>query len=91
MFKFLFVLLVIFVLLAMVAVRYRKQINSLIATARLLKEAKDAAQQAQLGRAPSPQPTKAAVHLVNCAKCGVWVPESKAVRRQQSFYCANCS
>ncbi len=91
MFKYLLVLLVILVLLAMVAVRYRKQINSLIAAAKFLKEAKDAAQQAQLGRAPTPQPTKASVHLVNCSKCGVWVPEGKAARRQQSFYCANCA
>ena len=91
MVKFLFVLLVIIALLAMIAVRYRKQIVSLIATAKFLKEAKDAAQQAQLRRAPMPQPTKAAVHLVNCAKCGVWVPESKAVRHQQSFYCGKCS
>ena len=90
MFKYIFVLLVILVLLAMIAVRYRKQINSLIAAARLLKEVKDAAQQAQLGRAPTPQPAKASVHLVNCARCGVWVPENKAVRRQQSFYCTNC-
>ena len=91
MFKFLLVLLVIFILLAMIAVRYRKQINSIIATAKFLKQAKDAAQQAQLGRAPRPQPSKTAVHLVNCAKCGVWVPEGKAVRHQQTFYCANCS
>ncbi|MFL6374025.1 MAG: hypothetical protein ACJ73D_05095 [Pyrinomonadaceae bacterium] len=92
MFKFLFVLLIILILLAMIAVRYRKQINSLIATARFLKEAKEAAQQAQLGaRARTPSQTKTPVQLVNCSKCGVWVPQDKAVRRSGQVYCARCA
>jgi hypothetical protein len=90
--KVLFGLIVIAILLAMIAVRYRKQVNNLIATARLLKEAKDAAQRAQLGqRAPSPQRTKTPVHLVNCSKCGVWVPGDKAVRRAGQAHCARCA
>jgi formylmethanofuran dehydrogenase subunit E len=90
-FKFLFVLILILIALAMIAVRYRKQINSLIATARLLKEAKDAAQSGRLGHAPMPQRTKTAVHLLNCSKCGVWVPEDKSVRRAGQLYCSRCA
>jgi len=90
-FKFLFVLLVVAILLAMIAVRYRKQINSLILTAKLLKEAKDAAERGQLGRAPTPQRTKNPVHLINCSKCGVWVPQDKALQRAGQVYCARCN
>jgi hypothetical protein len=89
-FKFLFVLLLILIVLAMIAVRYRKQLNSLIATARFLREAKDAAQRQSLGRASQPQPTRSAVHLINCSKCGVWVPEDKALQRAGQVYCARC-
>ena len=92
MFKLLFVLLLIFIVVAMIAVRFRKQINSLIATARFLKEAKDAAQQAQLGaRARTPSQTKTPVQLTNCSKCGVWVPQDKVVRRAGQNYCARCA
>lgn len=90
MFKFLFVLLIIAMLLAMIAARYRKRINTLIATARLLKEANDAAQRAQPGRAATPQRTKKPVHLINCSKCGVWVPEDKALKRLGQSYCGRC-
>lgn len=90
MFKFLFVLLLILIVLAMIAVRYRKQINSLIETARFLKETKDAAQRQQLGRSTNPQPAKSAVHLINCSKCGVWVPEDKALQRSGQVYCVRC-
>ena len=32
------------------------------------------------------------VQLINCAKCGVWVPQTKAVGRNGMFYCSNeCS
>ena len=91
MIKFLFVLLIIAILLAMIAVRYRKQINSLIATAKFLKEAKDAAQKGQLGRAPAPQRTKTPVQLTNCSRCGVWVPQDKAVQRAGQVYCTRCA
>lgn len=91
MVKFLLVLVLILIVLAMIAVRFRKQINGLIATARFLKEAKEAAQQAQLGRAPRPQATKTPVHLINCSKCGVWVPQDKAVRQAGQAYCARCA
>jgi len=90
-FKFLFVLFIILVILAMIAVRFRKQINGLIATARLLKEATDAAQREQLGRARTPQRTRTPVHLVSCSKCGVWVPEDKAIQRAGQIYCGRCS
>lgn len=81
-----FILLVIIALLGLTAVRYRKQIAGMIGLARALKDAKDAVAAGGAGRS---QP--ASVQLVNCSKCGVWVPESKAVRRGQGYFCAGCA
>ena len=91
MFKFLLVLLLVVIILAMIAVRFRKQINSLIATARFLMDAKNAAQRGQLGRAQTPQKMKTPVHLTNCSKCGVWVPGDKMVKQAGQKYCARCA
>jgi hypothetical protein len=80
-----FILLVIFILLGLTAVRYRKQITGMIGLARALKDAKDnAAGGSQRQAAP------ASVQLVNCSKCGVWVPENKASKRGSDYRCAAC-
>ena len=82
----LFILLVILALLGLTAIRYRKQIAGMIGLARALKDAKNASSQGRQvgGEQPS-------VRLVNCAKCDIWVPQDKAVMRQQTYYCANCA
>jgi hypothetical protein len=79
-----FILLVIVVLLGLTAIRYRKQIAGMIGLARALKDAKDAA--SLDGRSSQP----ASVQLVNCAKCGVWVPEGKSTRQGNDHLCSNC-
>lgn len=86
--EFFFILLVILVLLALTAVRYRKQIAGMIGLAKMLKEAKNAIPQGNAIRGE-----KASVQLVNCAGCGVWVPQNKAIKRREGFfYCSNeCS
>jgi len=81
----LFILLVVGLLVALTALRYRKQIAGMIGLARALKEAKAEAVQSERVSGE-----KASVQLVNCAKCGVWVPQNKAMLRQQNHYCANC-
>lgn len=80
-----FILLVVCVLAALTAVRYRKQIAGMIGLARALKDAKDAAVQGK--RVGGEQ---ASVQLVNCAKCGVWVPENKALKVQDAYFCVKC-
>ena len=80
-----FILFVILVLLALTAVRYRKQIANVIGVARMLKDVKD--QAAVSTKLAGEQPS---VQLVSCAKCGVWVPQGKALLRQQAFYCSDC-
>lgn len=82
--EFIFILIVILVLLALTAIRYRKTIAGILGVAKMLKEAKEAAVGAKAvgGEKPS-------VQLVNCAKCGVWVPQSKAIKRREGFfYCS---
>lgn len=80
-----FILLVIFVLLGLTAIRYRKQIAGMIGLARALKDAKEAASHGRQGGAEQP-----GVKLVNCATCDIWVPQDKAVTRQGTYYCVNC-
>lgn len=79
-----FVLIVILVLLALTAIRYRKQIAGMIGLARMLKEAKNAAVQKNTIRGEQP-----GVQLVSCAQCGVWVPQNKAVKQREGVY--HCS
>ncbi len=79
--EFVFILLVILALLALTAIRYRKAIAGILGVAKMLREAKEAAISAKAvgGEKPS-------VQLVNCAKCGIWVPQTKALKRGESFY-----
>jgi hypothetical protein len=76
-----FILIVILVLLALTAIKYRKTIAGILGVAKMLKEARDAASGAKAvgGEKPS-------VQLVNCSKCGIWVPHNKALKRGESFY-----
>ena len=86
--EIIFILLVIVVLFGLTAIRYRKQIAGIIGFARLLKEAKDGAIQTS---SRVREPARAGVQLVHCAKCGVWVPEDKAMKlRDGNTYCSGC-
>ena len=80
-----FILFVVLVLFGLTAIRYRKQIAGVIGLAKMLKEAKDSAIQ---GRTIGAEKA-ASVQLVNCVKCGVWLPADKAVSRGAgAFYCS---
>ena len=80
------ILAVLAVLLALTAVRYRKQIATVIGLARMLRDAKRSVQ----GLRPDlTADTSNSVQLVNCSKCGVWVPRSKARKVGELFYCSD--
>lgn len=81
----LFILFVILILFGMTAIRYRKQIAGMIGFARMLKEAKESAMPTRTILNPDP----AGVRLVHCAKCGVWVPQSKARKVGSQSYCSD--
>lgn len=81
--EFFFVFLVILVLLALTAIRYRKQISGMIGIAKMLKEVKENA-----GKGNAIKGEQPSVQLVNCAACGVWVPQNKTVERKGMYYCS---
>lgn len=82
--EFLFVIVVVLILLALTALRYRRQIASLIGIARMLKDAKS-----QMGASATLPQDRPGVQLVNCATCGVWIPGAKAINRTGSSYCSD--
>jgi hypothetical protein len=81
-----FILFVIAVILGLTAVRYRKQIAAMLHIWRSLKSMRDQVKERQV----RPQEATPAGPLVNCAKCGTWVPEQKAIQlRGGTFYCSS--
>ena len=82
----LFILVVVFVLAALTAIRYRKQISGMIGFAKMLKEAK---QNISMGSTNVKRQTEKSIPLVNCSKCGVWIPQTKAIKVGDLYMCAN--
>jgi hypothetical protein len=79
------ILLVIFALLALTAIRYRRQIVGVIQIWRSLKAMRSQANEKQV----PPATTSSSGALVNCAKCGTWVPEQRAIKlRGGVIYCS---
>lgn len=82
----LFILVVVMILMAWTAIRYRKQIASVIGFVRMIREG--------VSSTTGPRDTKemkAAVpnELVSCSKCGVWVPHDRAIRFDaKTYYCS---
>jgi len=83
----LLILVVIAVLLALTAYRYRRQIGAFYQFWQVLQQArvqgkrnaKEMNQPAEDERGP----------LVNCVKCGTWVPESNAIKLgPRIYYCS---
>lgn len=81
-----FILLVVFVLFVLTAIRYRKQIAGMIGLARMLKQAKRSA--AESFKAFPPR-TEKSTQLVNCSKCDIWVLKNKVVKFREGYICSN--
>jgi hypothetical protein len=81
----LFILLILAVILALTAIRYRKQIATMLHIWRSLKAMRQQVKEKQMpAENVSPGP------LVNCVKCGTWVPEGRAIKlRGGTFYCSS--
>ena len=79
-----FILLVIAVILALTAYRYRSHIGAIYRFWKILRSTK-VERKSEIG-----EPAEAVKGpLVNCAKCGTWVPESKAIKLgARVFYCS---
>ena len=81
-----FILLVVSILAALTAVKYRKQIAGMIGFARMLKEAKQNITQGSNNIRGS---VEKSVPLINCSKCGVWVPQNKAKKVGDVYFCSD--
>lgn len=81
----LFILVILLVIAALTAIRYRKQIAGMIGFARLLKEAKQNINIAATNIKPTPEKS---IPLVNCSTCGIWVPQDKAIKVGDIFLCS---
>ena len=84
-----FILLVLIVLAALTAYRYRKGIGAFLEFWRMLRSVRE---RAQAGEKQIRDEKAGGGPLVNCPKCGKWVSEDEAVRLGRSaFYCStNC-
>ena len=82
-----FILFVAFILFGLTALRYRKQIVGMIGVAKMLKEAKANVVQGAGNFAREPEKS---IPLVNCSKCGVWVPQTKARKIGDKIGRASC-
>lgn len=82
----LFILFVVFVLLGLTALRYRKQVATVIRFSQMLREGRVGQNLSTARR----NDQMAAEPLVKCSSCGTWVPENRARRlRSGDFYCSN--
>ncbi len=88
--KWLILLFLFLALAALIVVRYRRQIQTGLYVWRMFRKMR------QVGKTESRQVetknTEQDVQLVRCAKCGTWIPKSKALNlRSKNFYCStNC-
>ena len=80
----LFIFFVIAVLAGLTAIRYRKQISGMISIAKMLKETT----RTVAGGAKRVSGESQSIPLVNCSKCGVWVPQGKAIKLRDVYYCS---
>jgi hypothetical protein len=80
-----FVLIVIGVLLALAALRYRRQIGAVLHIYRTLRSTREAGRTTSAvfpGRAASGK-------LARCPKCGTWTDEGRSIKiGRNEFYCS---
>lgn len=88
--KWLIILGLLLIVLLLVVSRYRKQIQTALYVFRMFRKMR------QMSKTDEKQIDTPAdstgTNLVNCAKCGTWIPQNKALKlRSGVFYCSsNC-
>jgi formylmethanofuran dehydrogenase subunit E len=88
--KWLVLLALLILAFALIALRFRVQIQAALQLWRMFKQIKQANQPIEK---QMPKREKIANEaLVRCANCGKWIPQSTALNlRKQTFYCSsNC-
>src|SRR5688572_5437699 len=86
-----FILLVIGILLAFMAYKYRRHIRAIREFWRMAKQMRQMTSQTR-GEVEEPRAESGSGKLVNCSKCGTWVPEERVLRlgRSSAFCSAKC-
>jgi hypothetical protein len=89
--KILVVLFLLSVLFGLIALRYRKHIQTGLYLFRMFRKMRQMSRQPEEKQIEKTENTSD-VQLVKCARCGTWIPQSKALNlRSKTFYCsANC-
>ncbi|MCY7374954.1 MAG: hypothetical protein LH472_03150 [Pyrinomonadaceae bacterium] len=85
--KWLIILALIAVLVIFIVSRYRKQIQMALYVFRMFRKMR------QMNKTDEKQiemrEEEQNIALVNCAKCGTWIPQNKALKlRSDVFYCS---
>jgi Sec-independent protein translocase protein TatA len=91
--KWLLILGIFLVVVGLVALRFRRQIQMALQVWRMFRTLKASAKTSSNGEVSKSEIKKAEDSpLVRCAKCSKWVPENIAINfRKKTFYCsANC-
>ncbi len=88
--KWLIILGLLFIFGAVIALRYRRQIQTAIYVWKMFQKMRQAGKPAE--KQIEKQEKTGEASLVKCAKCGTWIPQKKAFNlRSRAFYCsANC-
>jgi hypothetical protein len=88
--KWLIILGLIFAVCALVAIRYRRQIQTAIYVWKMFRKMRQVSKPVE--KQIKKQKNSSDVPLVKCAKCGTWIPKTKSLNlRSKIFYCsANC-
>lgn len=88
--KWLIIIALIALLSVVIATRFRKQIQMALYVFRMFRKMRRMSntEEKQIDEKANSEETA----LVNCAKCGSWIPQNKALKlRSGVFYCsANC-
>ncbi len=81
------ILIVLLILVALTAFKYRRQIGTMISVGKMIRDAASG----NVGRRDSiVEEAGNSGKLVNCTKCATWVPEAKAIKfGGNTFFCTD--
>jgi len=88
--KWLILLILFGGLIAIIAMRYRRQLQTALYVWRMFKKMRQMNKTEE--RQIEKKETANDVQLIRCAKCGTWIPQKNALKlRSKTFFCsANC-
>lgn len=82
--EIIFILFVVAILMAMTAIKYRRQIVTLITIWKQFQAMRVGLP--TKSNAPKPIEPERGIKLVNCSRCGKWIPENAARRHSATTF-----